>query len=60
MLWTAIIVGVLTVVIGVPFTYYWFRMTDRWAKDDQKRFGSPDRSIDDRTEIRIVPPGKER
>lgn len=60
MLWTAIIVGVLCVVVGVPFTYYWFRMTDRWAQDDQKRFGSPDRSADDRQEIRIISSAKDR
>ena len=54
MLWTAIIVAGLCVVVGVPFTYYWFRVTDRWAKDDQKRFGSPDRSADDREEIHLV------
>ncbi len=59
MLWPAIIVGVLCVVIGVPFTYYWFRMTDRWAKGDQKRFGAPDRSADDREEIHIIRSGRD-
>ncbi|MEO1583271.1 MAG: hypothetical protein AAFR96_01710 [Planctomycetota bacterium] len=64
MLWTAVIVGVLCIVVGVPFTYYWFRLSDRWAHDDQKRFGDGryegDRSVDDREEIRIIPPSKDQ
>ena len=58
MLWTAIIVGVLCIVIGVPFTYYWFKFSDRWARDDQKRFGSPERASDDRDDIRVIPTPK--
>ncbi|HED54292.1 MAG TPA: hypothetical protein ENJ00_08840 [Phycisphaerales bacterium] len=38
MLVPAIISVVAVVVIGVPFTYFWFRWADRWADADQKRF----------------------
>ena len=38
MLVPAIITGVAIIVIGVPFTYFWFRWADRWADADQKRF----------------------
>lgn len=55
MLWAAIICGVACVVIGVPFTYYWLRFSDRWAREDQKRFGTPDRAAEDRKEIRVIP-----
>lgn len=54
MFWTAAITVAAVAVIGVPFTYYWFRFSDRWAKEDQKRFNAPDRSADDRPEIRVI------
>ncbi|MEM9166266.1 MAG: hypothetical protein AAGB48_04505 [Planctomycetota bacterium] len=54
MLVPAIICGVACIVIGVPFTYYWFRISDRWADEDQKRFHpkqEPDRTD---PEIRVI------
>jgi len=33
-----IIVMVLVVVIGVPFTLWWWRIADRWADAEHKRF----------------------
>lgn len=31
---------VAIIVIGVPFTYYWFRWSDKWAESEKSRFGS--------------------
>ena len=34
----AIVIMVLVVVIGVPFTLWWWKIADRWASDEHKRF----------------------
>lgn len=33
-----IIVMVLVVAIGIPFTLWWWRIADRWADTEHKRF----------------------
>ena len=37
--WLMIVSMVLTVVIGVPFVLWWWKIADRWADDEAKRFG---------------------
>lgn len=39
MLWPILISMAAVIVFGVPFTYYWFRWSDRWATSEKKRFG---------------------
>ncbi|MEM8756296.1 MAG: hypothetical protein AAGF47_00760 [Planctomycetota bacterium] len=44
------------IVIGVPFTYYWLRLSDRWAAEDQKRFRiKPSEHVGER-KVRVVKP----
>lgn len=38
MLWPTLISIAAVVVVGVPFTYYWLRWSDRWADAEKKRF----------------------
>lgn len=38
MLWPTLISMAAVIVLGVPFTYYWFRWSDRWADSEKKRF----------------------
>ena len=33
-----IVVMVLVVVLGVPFTLWWWRQADKWADHEHKRF----------------------
>lgn len=40
MLWPILISMAAVIVFGVPFTYFWFRWSDRWATSEKKRFGS--------------------
>lgn len=54
MLIAAIICGVAAVVIGVPFTYYWLRLSDRWADEDQKRFHPPADRRDESADVRVI------
>ena len=34
----AIIWGVVVLLLGVPFVLIWWRIADRWADDEHKRF----------------------
>jgi hypothetical protein len=34
----AVVIMVLVVVLGVPFTLWWWKIADRWASDEHKRF----------------------
>ncbi|GAB5497210.1 MAG: hypothetical protein Phyf2KO_22900 [Phycisphaerales bacterium] len=43
---------VAIIVIGTPFTYYWFRWSDRWAESEKGRFGSKRKK--DRGEVRVI------
>lgn len=36
--WPLILSLAAIVLIGTPFTYYWFRWSDRWADAEKKRF----------------------
>ncbi len=39
MIWPTVISIAAVIVLGVPFTYFWFRWSDRWADAEKKRFG---------------------
>lgn len=52
MLIAAIICAAACVVIGVPFTYYWLRLSDRWAAEDHRRFH--DAPADEGREVRVI------
>jgi hypothetical protein len=36
----AIIWGVVVLALGIPFVLVWWRIADRWADDEHKRFRS--------------------
>jgi hypothetical protein len=37
-------ITVIFTVLGVPFTLWWWKLADRWADDEKKRFKvKPDR-----------------
>lgn len=40
------------IVIGTPFTYYWFRWSDRWADAEKGRFGPKGKK--DKGEVRVI------
>ena len=40
------------IVIGTPFTYYWFRWSDRWAESEKGRFGTKRKK--DKGEVRVI------
>ena len=42
MLWPTLISIAAVIVLGVPFTYLWFRWSDRWADAEKKRFAPKD------------------
>jgi len=52
MLWPIIICIVAVIVFGVPFTYYWFRWSDKNAVGDDKRF--VDKPAKKAKEVRVI------
>lgn len=51
-----IIVLVLIFVIGIPFTLWWWKMADRWADAEHKRFKpKADAEPVDRVVIKTTP-----
>ncbi len=50
MLTAIVVTSVLVVVIGVPFTLWWWRVADQWADAEHRRFKTP---VDDRERITI-------
>ena len=52
-----LIVLVLIFVIGIPFTLWWWKMADRWADAEHKRFKSKSGPPVDRVVIKTTPAG---
>ncbi|MCA9274189.1 MAG: hypothetical protein KDA31_14220 [Phycisphaerales bacterium] len=52
MLWPTLISMAAVILVGVPFTYLWFRWSDRWADAEKKRFKDNDES--DSPTVRVI------
>ena len=56
--WEWIVIAVITVG-AVVFTLVWWRIADKWADAEHKRFGTPkDQSPQDRIVIKMPKPGE--
>ena len=53
MLWPTLISMAAVILVGVPFTYFWFRWSDRWADAEKRRFKSKDDGADAPT-VRVI------
>lgn len=49
-----VIIGIL--VIGTPFTLWWWKQADRWADSEHKRFKPDPRKADPRPKVVIKEP----
>lgn len=49
-----LIVGGLVIFIGVPFTLWWWRLADKWADAEHKRFKV---KVDTRERVVVKLPG---
>jgi len=45
---------VLVVVIGVPFILWWWKIADRWADEEARRFGRADEKQDEPDEAVVI------
>lgn len=53
MLWPTLISIAAVIVVGVPFTYFWFRWSDRWADAEKRRF-HPKAGADEGRSVRVI------
>lgn len=53
MLWPTLISIAAVIVVGVPFTYLWFRWADRWADAEKRRF-RPKTDADKGPGVRVI------
>lgn len=54
-----LIVLVLIIVVGVPFTLWWWKKADRWADAEHKRF-KPKKDLRERVVVTKSDPPKDK
>lgn len=57
--WAMVAVMALVVVVGVPFTLWWWRQADKWMDAEHRRFRAPPADARPRVVVRDRPAGGE-
>jgi len=47
-----IVICVLVVVVGIPFTLWWWKLADRWADAEHKRFATTTTDVREKIVVR--------